>query len=187
MQQMKIIAALALLPMCAIANDQPYAGQERRAIKALSDQEIADYRNGRGMGSSKAAELNHYPGPRHVLDHAQALLLSPEQQARTQRIHDAMARDAAGIGERIVQKEAQLEALFATGRAAPDNTRQLVQEIAVLQAEFRLAHLDAHVSMRQVLTQDQVAAYDRIRGYGGTKAHGGGHKHGMTHGNSSNE
>jgi hypothetical protein len=42
----------------AFAADQPYAGQQARNIKALSDQEIADYLQGYGMGLSKVAELN---------------------------------------------------------------------------------------------------------------------------------
>ena len=42
----------------AYAADMPYAGQQTRTIKALSDQEVSDYVEGRGMGSSKAAELN---------------------------------------------------------------------------------------------------------------------------------
>ena len=41
----------------------PYAGQESRAIKALSDSEIDDLANGRGMGLAKAGELNGYPSP----------------------------------------------------------------------------------------------------------------------------
>lgn len=183
MQHVTIMAALVLLPIFVHATESSYAGQEKRAIKALSDQEIADYRNGRGMGTSKAAELNHYPGPRHVLDHAQALQLSAGQQASTQKIHDAMAREAARVGERIVQMEAQLEDLFATGQAGSDNTRHLVHEIATLQAEFRLVHLNAHLSMRQILSQEQVAAYDSLRGYGSTKTRDEGHKHGITHGN----
>ncbi len=189
MQQMTIAAVLALLPLFAHATGQPYAGQDNRTIKALSEQEIADYRNGRGMGSAKAAELNHYPGPRHVLDHARDLGLSADQQAQVQRIHDAMARDAVSLGERIVQKEAQLDALFAMREAGPDNIRRLVHEIATLQAEFRLAHLNAHLLTRQVLSQEQVAAYDRIRGYASTKSHRAdhGHGHGMMHGNTARD
>lgn len=183
MQHVTIMAALVLLPIFVHATERGYAGQEGRAIKAMSDQEIMDYRNGRGMGTSKAAELNHYPGPRHVLDHAQALSLSVEQQVRTQQIHDAMARDAARVGEKIVHKEAQLENLFATRQASPENTGRVVQEIAALQGEFRLVHLNAHLSMRHILSREQIEAYDSLRGYDGTKAHDSGHKHGMTDGN----
>ena len=54
----------------------PYAGQQQRTIKALSDQEIADLLEGRGMGLAKAGELNSYPGPLHVLQLADRLELS---------------------------------------------------------------------------------------------------------------
>ena len=36
-------------------------------IRGLSEQEIDDLTNGRGMGLARAAELNGYPGPLHVL------------------------------------------------------------------------------------------------------------------------
>jgi hypothetical protein len=39
----------------------PYAGQQARTIKALSDEDIAALRKGEGMGMAKAAELNGYP------------------------------------------------------------------------------------------------------------------------------
>ena len=64
------------------AADNPYAGQQTRTIKALSEQEIADYLQGHGMGLSKVAELNHYPGPRHVLDKSEDLGLSAAQLAK---------------------------------------------------------------------------------------------------------
>lgn len=180
---MKILATFALpalfaaLPMTADAADNPYAGQQHRPIKALSDQEVSDYLNGRGIGTSKAAELNHYPGPRHVLDHASDLNLTPQQAASAQQVHDAMTKEARRIGRQIVEKEAELEALYASQQASPDNTQRIVRELASLQAEYRLAHLDAHISMRQLLSPQQIAAYDRVRGYDGTKAAGHGHKH----------
>lgn len=171
------LALLAMLPLAGIAADNPYAGQEHRKIKALSEQEISDYMNGRGMGTSKAAELNRYPGPRHVLDHARQLGLSQQQTAKTQEIYDAMSNESARIGRQIVQKEAELEALYVTQQADAENTQRIVRELANLQAEFRLAHLNAHLSMRQVLSSQQIAAYDRVRGYDSTKPQHDGHKH----------
>src|SRR5260370_16868302 len=56
---------------------QPYAGMESRAIKTLSDQQIADLKEGNGMGLALAGELNGYPGPRHAIDVTNHLLLSP--------------------------------------------------------------------------------------------------------------
>ena len=37
---------------------QPYAGMQTRQIKALSAEQIADLKAGRGMGLAMAAELN---------------------------------------------------------------------------------------------------------------------------------
>lgn len=187
MHYQSVFIALALASLLAHAADSPYAGHEGRPIKALSEQEIADYRGGRGMRTSLAAELNHYPGPRHVLEHAQALGLSKEQLSKTQRLHDDMARDAARLGEQIVRKEAGLEAMFASGQASHDSISGLVKEIGALQAEYRLAHLGAHLAMRQILSQQQVADYDKLRGYTGTKPGAGSHKHGMMHGKPGHE
>src|SRR5262245_36186825 len=68
----------------------PYAGLQDRQIKALSDQQIADLRAGRGMGLALAAELNGYPGPLHVLELADALQLSEPQRTETKRLFEAM-------------------------------------------------------------------------------------------------
>ncbi|RLM48558.1 hypothetical protein, partial [Halorubrum sp. Atlit-28R] len=147
----------------------PYAGQEKRAIKALSEQEISDYLNGRGMGTSKAAELNRYPGPRHVLDEAKKLGLSAAQSAETQQAYDAMAQNAMRIGKLIVDKEAELESLYAQQKATEENTARLVKELAHLQADFRLVHLNAHLAMRRILSNQEIEMYQQVRGYGSTK------------------
>src|SRR3712207_1080028 len=63
-----------------------YAGFEQRQIKALSDQQVADLRAGRGMGLALPAELNGYPGPVHVLEHADAMGLSITQRSEERRV-----------------------------------------------------------------------------------------------------
>ena len=60
--------SLLVLPVLADTPSRPYAGQQVRTIKALSDDDIAALRKGEGMGMARAAELNGYPGPKHVLD-----------------------------------------------------------------------------------------------------------------------
>ena len=72
MPRLMFVAALAVCTLTAPVSaaempETPYAGQQTRTIKALSDDEIAALRNGEGMGMAKAAELNGYPGPIHVL------------------------------------------------------------------------------------------------------------------------
>jgi Spy/CpxP family protein refolding chaperone len=163
------IATVALLGFAsACAADMPYAGQQSRTIKSLSDQEVADYVEGRGMGSSKAAELNHYPGPMHVLADSSRLELTEKQRTETQSVFDAMSIAAKRSGAAIVAKEAELDALYASGQAAPDSIKELVTELARLQAEFRYTHLSAHLAMRTILTPEQIARYDEMRGYTAT-------------------
>jgi hypothetical protein len=70
-----ITSVLAVGPSLA-QSQQPYAGLEGRSIKALSEQQVADLRAGRGMSLALAAELNGYPGPMHVLELADSLDLS---------------------------------------------------------------------------------------------------------------
>jgi hypothetical protein len=72
MPRLMVVAALALCTvtppvLAAEMPATPHAGQQTRTIKALSDDEIAALCNGKGMGMAKAAELNGYPGPIHVL------------------------------------------------------------------------------------------------------------------------
>ena len=94
----------------------PYAGMEQRRIKALSEQQIADLRAGRGMGLALAAELNGYPGPMHVLELADALELVAEQRSRTLALFEAMKAETIPIGERLIAEEAALDRLFADRR-----------------------------------------------------------------------
>lgn len=94
MIRIALVAMFAFMASAAHAqhnqHSQPYAGHETRAIKALSADEIAELKAGRGMGLALAAELNGYPGPVHVLEHAEALRLSAEQAKRTRDLYAAM-------------------------------------------------------------------------------------------------
>ena len=163
----KVCAGIFALFSIALAHaaDMPYAGQQSRTIKALSDQEVTDYVEGRGMGSSKAAELNHYPGPAHVLADSSRLELTDKQKTETQTVFEAMNAVAKRSGTAIVAKEAELDALYASGRATPAALKELVTDLARLQAEFRYSHLSAHLTMRTILTPEQIARYDEMRGY----------------------
>jgi Spy/CpxP family protein refolding chaperone len=150
------------------AHPHSYAGEEQREIKALSDGEVADYLAGRGMGLARPAELNHHPGPRHVLDLAGPLGLSGEQVAATRRIFDEMQQQAIRLGERLVAQERTLDRMFADGVADEPALREAVTEAARIQGELRFTHLRAHVAMRRLLTAEQTARYDELRGYLGT-------------------
>ena len=143
----------------------PYLGQQEREIKALSPQEVQDYLEGKGMGFAKAAELNHFPGPQHVLQLADRLWLTPGQKAHTEQIRAAMQRQATTLGRALVDQERELDRSFASGNIDTAKLRSLVVEIGRLQAEVRKAHLQAHLEQKAILTPAQIAAYDELRGY----------------------
>ncbi len=156
----------------------PYAGQESREIKALSPQEIGDLLAGKGMGYAKAAELNGYAGPAHVLELASELRLSAEQRARTEALFAAMSGRAQELGQALVEKERELDRLFATKGISAEQLGRSLQAIGALQARVRQAHLEAHLAQAAILTPEQNARYVELRGYGAVPPAGGHvHKH----------
>jgi Spy/CpxP family protein refolding chaperone len=143
----------------------PYAGFQTREIKALSDQQIADLRAGRGMALALAAELNRYPGPMHVLEHAAALSLTPEQTATMERLIAQMRAQAVTAGEQVIAAERALDRLFAEARADDASLAAAITDAARAQGEVRRIHLATHIATRAALTPAQIDAYDRLRGY----------------------
>jgi len=160
-----IILISASTFILALASHSPYIGHEKRTIKNFSEEEIQALLSGQGMGLAKAAELNHYPGPRHVLDLGAQLPLSEVQRAETQKIYDHMHQEAVRLGALIVDKEKELDQLFAAQAVQSDTLQSLTKQIAQLQGELRLVHLQAHVEMKRLLSPEQVEAYDALRGY----------------------
>ena len=144
-----------------------YAGEERREIKSLSEEEIEQLLQGHGMGLAKAAELNHYPGPRHVLDLGAQLELTPAQRAATEAAFRRMQDEAMQLGRQIVERERALDAMFAKGEIDAEKLRAATAEIAGLQGNLRAAHLAAHLEMRRLLSPQQIKKYDELRGYSG--------------------
>ena len=157
---------LGLLSAPVLAQ-QPYAGLEERAIKALSDRDVADLRAGRGMGMALAAELNGYPGPMHVLELADSLSLSAEQRDKVQTLFAAMKSEAIPLGEKLIVQEAELDQQFAAKTVTPDSLRAALAAIGTTQAALRETHLKYHLSTLQVLAPGQVDRYRALRGYGG--------------------
>jgi Spy/CpxP family protein refolding chaperone len=155
---------------CAGHNQQshehsPYSGQEKRAIKSLSDEDVKAYTNGDGMGFAKLAELNGFPGPKHILENEAAIELSPEQKAEVEKSFQKMKGRAIELGKQIVEKEKELDDLFQQNKIDTVVLQQKTSNIANLQAELRVAHLEAHLEMKKLLSPAQVEKYNRLRGY----------------------
>jgi Spy/CpxP family protein refolding chaperone len=153
---------------CAAAqmSQSGYVGEEKREIKALSVADVEGYLKGEGMGLAKAAELNGYPGPKHVLEMGDHLKLTAEQKLSIEKIRSEMSADAIRLGAAIVERERELDSLFAKGEITSEKLQSLVTAIARLQGELRTAHLRAHLALKPVLSADQTKMYNQMRGYG---------------------
>lgn len=142
-----------------------YAGMQNRPIKALSAQQVADLRAGKGMSLALPAELNGFPGPSHTLELAGPLQLNADQRARTQALFEQMQREASAAGEALIAAEAELDTLFRDKRVTPALLTAAVGKAAQAQGAVRETHLRYHLRMMEVLSAEQVAAYGRMRGY----------------------
>ena len=174
MKVTNVVLALALSGFPAAAqeahHDCPQMTGSNEAHAAMNksgvpDEQRSQYLNGEGMGFAKDAELNHYPGPRHVLDIADKLGLSPDQLAATRALFDDVHAKAQALGTQLLAREDELAALFRDQHADGDKVRQLTAEIANLQGQLRSLHLTAHIRERALLSAEQVTKYDALRNY----------------------
>jgi Spy/CpxP family protein refolding chaperone len=177
MRSVGAILVALVLTLPAAAQHKPYAGLEARSIKALSAEQIADLKAGKGMSLALAAELNGYPGPMHVVELASALNLTEDQRTRAGELTAAMRREAITLGERLIAAEAELDASFATKVVDERSLAEKVARIGELQAALRTAHLKYHLSTKALLTPEQITSYAQLRGYAG----GGSHHHRRRH------
>jgi len=152
------------------AQTGPYAGQQQREIKSMPAAEVEDLLAGQGMGLAKAAELNGYPGPAHVLEHAQALALTPDQQEATKTLMDRHKERARQLGAALVASERALDQAFAERRIDAAILSRHTAEIGRVQAQLREEHLRTHLEQTAILSTEQARRYAQLRGYGGTPA-----------------
>lgn len=150
----------------AHAAPSPYTDLQGREIKALSPEEIRSLLAGEGMGFALAAELNGWPGPKHVLELADSLQLSADQRTRTEAVMADMLAAARPLGARIVAAERTLDAAFVQGKITASTLRAATLELGRLRGELRGVHLAAHLAVTALLTEHQIHRYQTLRGYG---------------------
>lgn len=129
------------------------------ATSTLSAEAVAQLLNGDGMGLARPAEMNGYPGPKHLLERATELGLTTEQQKDLAAIRQQVLERARALGKSIVNAERALDAAFKAGALTDAELDKQVRAIGVLQAELRLVHLQAHLTAKPILTPDQVRKY----------------------------
>lgn len=160
-----LTAALASagLALAQVAN--PYAGEQGRRIKSLSENDIHGLLAGQGDGYAKAAELNGYPGPAHTLELSRELNLNAEQAAATKALMNAHKARARDMGAQLVDAERRLDALFADRVATAQSVQQAAADVGALQSRLRAEHLNTHLVQTALLDAAQIRRYAELRGY----------------------
>ena len=175
-----LLAALASIPAKAEQTPAPYAGQQDRAIKSLSPEDVSQLLAGQGWGFAKPAELNGFPGPVHLLELKSEIGLSESQTARIDALYREMKAEAQVAGQRFVEAERALDKAFAEGAIDGAALAALVGEAERRRSALRLINLRTHLATLPVLTHHQVQMYNRLRGYGSAgqgTGHHGKHRH----------
>ena len=169
--------AVSLMTAAVSIAQSSYSGMETRQIRALSEEQIAAYTNGEGMGLALAAELNGYPGPKHVLDLGDSLDLSEEQRSAIEAVWTTMRDEAVALGRQIVDAEQRLDRELREGSVDVTAIEERLTRIGELNGRLRFAHIRAHFVTAELLTGDQRTKYGRLRGYGAEDSSSTGHAH----------
>ncbi|MDA0653607.1 MAG: hypothetical protein O3C49_10075 [Proteobacteria bacterium] len=171
-----LVTAIALLaltvhfsahaaPQNHSAHHSAYGGQQHRAIKSLSHEDVEELRRGGGWGLAKAAELNGMPGPAHVLELKDKIALTPDQTTTIKAIFQDMQRRAVAKGEQLIALEMQLDHGFKTRHITDQRLRALLTMIAQAREDLRYIHLSMHLKTPKILTDTQISQYNILRGY----------------------
>jgi hypothetical protein len=145
-----------------------HIGQENSIIKSLSSEDIESLETGTGDafgGLAKLAELNGYPGPRHVLDLGKELGLTTVQKENIIIIYNDMKREALKLGQEILQIEKTTNELFANKSISDSELQRLIIKSAENYGKLRYIHLTTHLKMIDILSQEQITLYNTLRGY----------------------
>jgi Spy/CpxP family protein refolding chaperone len=164
------LVTLSLLAGCMEPGSDPapsssYPALQDNEVRGLTDEEIAGLRSGSGMGYALPAELNGYPGPKHVLEFAAELGLNASQREETTALRADMLEAATSTGEALIHAYAALDQDFRSQSIDEETLRAHTTTIGRLEGELRAIHMEAHLAMMTILTHDQVLRYSELRGY----------------------
>ena len=165
-----IVSSLITYDQFSLHGDitSPYAGEHVRDVKSLSTSDIDGLKSGTGTpfgGMAKLAELNGYPGPRHVLDLALQMELTDSQTKQIEYIYQEMNSEAIILGNKILSIEMELDEKFSEGLIDKNHLKEKISESAEFYAKLRNVHLQSHIVMMDVLTLEQIEKYNELRGY----------------------
>lgn len=165
-----LLLVLISMPLTAFSagehsHKSKYAGEEKREIKSLSEDDIKELKDGGGWGLAKAAELNGMPGPVHLLEMKDEINLSANQVQDIEDLYNIMKQAAVPLGLELIALERELDHHFANKTMTRELLGELLDSISRVRSKLRYVHLSAHLNTPDILTPDQIALYNKLRGY----------------------
>jgi len=166
-----VVSSLLLAVPLYTALAAPPAQAGQAAHHACLEEERQAIERGQGFGMGLVADRNGFPGPRHILDMKDELKLSAAQVRDVEQLFDKMHSRAVELGNELLAREAELDRLFAQGVSEEAAVRRLLTESALLRAELRWVHINAHLEARELLSPEQRHAYHAARYASGEHQH----------------
>jgi len=160
-----LLTSFVLLADEKESHKSDYTGEVDRVIESLSANDIKDLTLGNGMGLAKAAELNGYPGPKHVLEMQEELLLEKEQLTSIKLIFEEMKSQARSQGKIFISLEKSLNDHFSNATITNDTLESTLKNISEAKNNLRYIHLSAHIKTTEILSKNQIKKYNQLRGY----------------------
>lgn len=145
-----------------------YAGEQKREIKSLSKNDIAELKRGGGWGFAKPAELNGVPGPAHLLEMKGKISLSDSQIISIEKIHKKMLSEAIPLGKKYINAERILDQIFVSKTYNKEILLSSIKKIEQIRARLRFVHLSKHLETVKILSDKQISLYNKLRGYSET-------------------
>ncbi|MBI4548098.1 MAG: hypothetical protein HY707_08965 [Ignavibacteriae bacterium] len=119
--------------------------------------------NAEGMGQAMVAEMNGYPGPKHVLELAKELNLTDQQKKSVREAYEEMRARARELGKRIIDIEQEMNDAFRNGLVSAKSLSDDAEQIGRLRGRLRGVHLVAHLRTKDILTTKQLELYKKLR------------------------
>ena len=131
--------------------------RQKITLSALSKEDLKGLRRGHGTpfgDMAKAAELNGFPGPRHVLDLKRNGLTS-KQVSEIEEIYRKMNLLYIKVGAELVAK-AFMDREFKEKRVNSKSLKKMIQSSAVKYSELRYIQLVAHLETAKILKKGKL-------------------------------
>ena len=106
--------------------------------------------------------------------------LTPDQRSRTEGLFKAMETEAISLGKQLLERERQLDDMFARKTITEEKLERSLEAIGLLQGRIRQVHLRTHLAQAEILDAEQIRKYDELRGYA-TTANSPKHVHPQQH------